>query len=263
MRKHAPQDTFLPVDGLVKLAVQVCVFRFKHSILDEPLLIPRQEEVHARTLAADQVTSCIESNGWSNVAAGQYLVEKRSRRSCCCLESGGCCCSCCCLESWSKQGGPCANTATIREVCNRSRCRRCSRYASHKRSASHGSHPITIGDASRAATSARARACGLPGRDGPTGAAGHSEEHTASALSRRPCLSVTCVQCENGKSISPIDSAQPTMAHDADTDSDLARPPDGKHPSAWHATPAMLLRSATRRHTAGHVVAHPGPSDSE
>jgi hypothetical protein len=77
------------------------------------------------------------------------------------------------------------------------------------------------------------------------------------------CLNVTCVQCENGKSISPIDSAQPTMAHDADTDSDLARPPDGKHPSALHATLAMLLRSATRRRTAGHVVAHPGPSDLE
>ena len=58
------------------------------------------------------------------------------------------------------------------------------------------------------------------------------------------CLNVTCVQCENGKSISPIDSAQPTMAHDADTDSDLARPPDGKHPSARHATSAMLLRIA-------------------
>ncbi len=43
------------------------------------------------------------------------------------------------------------------------------------------------------------------------------------------CLNVTCVQCKNGKSISPIDSAQPTMAHDADTDSDLARPPNGKH----------------------------------
>jgi hypothetical protein len=53
------------------------------------------------------------------------------------------------------------------------------------------------------------------------------------------------------------------MAHDADTDSDLARPPDGKHPSEQNATPAMLLRSATRRRTAGHVVAHPGPSDSE
>ncbi len=61
------------------------------------------------------------------------------------------------------------------------------------------------------------------------------------------CLNVTCVQCENGKSISPIDSAQPTMAHDADTDSDLARPPDGKHPSARNATLAMLLRSAIRR----------------
>jgi hypothetical protein len=77
------------------------------------------------------------------------------------------------------------------------------------------------------------------------------------------CLNVACVQCENGKSISPIESAQPTLAHDADTDSDLARPPDGKHPSARHDTPAMLLLSATRRGTAGHVVAHPGRSDSE
>ena len=55
------------------------------------------------------------------------------------------------------------------------------------------------------------------------------------------CLNVTCVQCENGKSISTIDSAQATMAHDADTDSDLARPPDGKHPSARHATPSLRL----------------------
>jgi hypothetical protein len=77
------------------------------------------------------------------------------------------------------------------------------------------------------------------------------------------CLNVKCIQCENGKSISPIDSAQPTMAHDADTDPAFARPPDGKHPSARNATPARLLRSATRRRTAGHVVAHPGPSDSE
>ncbi len=74
---------------------------------------------------------------------------------------------------------------------------------------------------------------------------------------------MACVQCENGKYISPIGSAQPTMAHDAETDSDLARPPDGKHPSARIATPAMLLRSATRRRNADHVVAHPGPSDSE
>jgi hypothetical protein len=60
-----------------------------------------------------------------------------------------------------------------------------------------------------------------------------------------PCLNVTCVQCKDhpGKSISPIDSAQPTMAHDAEADSDLARPPDGKHPLARHATPAMLLRA--------------------
>jgi hypothetical protein len=77
------------------------------------------------------------------------------------------------------------------------------------------------------------------------------------------CLNVTCVQCDHGKSISTIDSAQATMAHDADTDSDLARPSDGKHPSAQHDTPAMLLLSATRRRTAGHVVAHSGPSDSE
>jgi hypothetical protein len=77
------------------------------------------------------------------------------------------------------------------------------------------------------------------------------------------CLNVTCVQCENGKPISPIDSDQPSMAHDADTDSDLARPPDGKRPSARHATPAMLLRSATRRRTAGHLLAHPGSCDSE
>ena len=91
--------------------------------------------------------------------------------------------------------------------------------------------------------------------------------HVTIRLSTSPilegCLNVTCIQCENGKSISTIDSAQPTMAHDADTDSDLARPTDGKHPSARIATPAMLLRSATRRRTAGHVVAHPGPSDSE
>jgi hypothetical protein len=51
------------------------------------------------------------------------------------------------------------------------------------------------------------------------------------------CLNGTCVQCENDKSISLIDSAQPTMAHDADTGSDLARPPDGMHPSARNATP--------------------------
>ncbi len=63
------------------------------------------------------------------------------------------------------------------------------------------------------------------------------------------CLNVS-VQCENGKPISPIDSAQPIMAHGADTDSDLARPPDSKHPSARHATPGMLLQSAARRHTA-------------
>jgi hypothetical protein len=67
----------------------------------------------------------------------------------------------------------------------------------------------------------------------------------------------------NGKSISPIDSALPTTAHDTDTDSDLARPPDGSHSSAPHATPGMLLQSASHQRTAGHVVAHPGSCDSE
>jgi hypothetical protein len=76
------------------------------------------------------------------------------------------------------------------------------------------------------------------------------------------CLSVTCAQGENGKSISPTDSAQSTMARGADTDSDLARPPDGNHPSSRHAIPGMLLQSATRRRTACHVVAHQGSRDS-
>ncbi len=52
---------------------------------------------------------------------------------------------------------------------------------------------------------------------------------------------MTCVQCENGKSISPIDSVQPTMAYDVDTYSDLARPTNGKHPSA-RIRRGMLLR---------------------
>ncbi len=71
-------------------------------------------------------------------------------------------------------------------------------------------------------------------------------------------MNVTCVQCENGKSVSPT---LPTTAHDADTDSDLARPLDGNHPSALHTTPGILLRSATRRRAAGHVVMHPGTCD--
>ncbi len=54
--------------------------------------------------------------------------------------------------------------------------------------------------------------------------------HAQSASAGARCLNVTCVQCENGKSISPIDSAQPTIAHDANTDSDLARPPCDNHP---------------------------------
>ncbi len=52
------------------------------------------------------------------------------------------------------------------------------------------------------------------------------QHHTLVEFKAGYCLNVTCVQCENVKSISTIDSAQPTMAHDADTvtDSDLARP---------------------------------------
>ncbi len=141
--------------------------------------------------------------------------------------------------------------------------------------------PISVADSgeeSRARIAGAGRRCASDGRGAPTGAAGAelpagrplmaTALHDSSGcggrwLFERGCLNVTCVQCENGKSISPIDSAQPTMTHDADTDSDLARPPDGKHPSALHATPAMLLRSATSRRTAGHVVAHPGSCDSE
>ncbi len=37
------------------------------------------------------------------------------------------------------------------------------------------------------------------------------------------------------------------MAHDVETDSDLARPPDGKHPSARHA-PINVLPSLCPRH---------------
>jgi hypothetical protein len=66
-------------------------------------------------------------------------------------------------------------------------------------------------------------------------------------MAGRSCLNVTCVQFENGKSISPIDSAQPTMAHDADTESDLARPPDGKHPGRSDPrahVPALFIQTA-------------------
>ncbi len=54
------------------------------------------------------------------------------------------------------------------------------------------------------------------------------------------CLNVKCVQCENGKSISPSDSAQPTMAHDADADSDLAD--SHVHPTANIHHRGTLLR---------------------
>ncbi len=128
--------------------------------------------------------------------------------------------------------------------------------------------PRASGAVGRVANEGAGPTAGLRSRGGEGFSAGPADPRRR--YSCRPgrieggeCMNVTCVQCENGKSISPIDSAQPTMAHAADTDSDLARPPDGTHPSARHATPAMLLRSATRRRTAGHVVAHSGPSDSE
>jgi hypothetical protein len=112
----------------------------------------------------------------------------------------------------------------------------------------------------------RMRQGSIVGSVRPLHGPGRQRSRASAGQQDRPegeCLNVTCVQCENGRSISTIDSAQPIMAHDADIDSDLARPPDGKHLSARHATPAMQLRSATRWRTAGHVVAHPGPSDSE
>ncbi len=69
----------------------------------------------------------------------------------------------------------------------------------------------------------------------------------------RGCDYLTSVQCENGKPISLIDSAQPTMAHDADTDSDLARPSIHKRGTLLRlcysgvlragAPPAMLWRT--------------------
>ncbi len=73
------------------------------------------------------------------------------------------------------------------------------------------------------------------------------------------CLNVTCVQCENGKPISPIDNTQPTMALGADTDSDLRR--QSSISAARYS--GMLLWSATRLRITGHVVAHPNSRDSE
>jgi hypothetical protein len=65
------------------------------------------------------------------------------------------------------------------------------------------------------------------------------------AASRR-CLNVPCAQCENGKPISLIDSAQPTMPHGGyrlGSSTSTRR----QYPSARHATPARLLCSAARR----------------
>ncbi len=97
----------------------------------------------------------------------------------------------------------------------------------------------------------------FPGPD-PPDCHGGARRSTVTVVARQShregYLNVTCVQCENGKSISPVDIAQPTMAHDADADSDPARPPDGNHPSVLlrlcycgvlraGATPAMLWRT--------------------
>jgi hypothetical protein len=78
------------------------------------------------------------------------------------------------------------------------------------------------------------------------------------------CLTATCDQWENGKSISSTDSAQTTIAHRADPDSDLARPPGGDHRSAraqaWVLAPVALHAGAP---PSGQVVARPSPADSE
>jgi hypothetical protein len=55
-------------------------------------------------------------------------------------------------------------------------------------------------------------------------------------------LNVTCVQCENGKHISPFDSAQPTMTHGADTESLLQTRISHVHPTAIIHQRCTLLR---------------------
>ncbi len=51
------------------------------------------------------------------------------------------------------------------------------------------------------------------------------------------CLNATRDQCENGKSISSIDTSQASIMHGAKTDSDLARPPRGDHLAARRSSP--------------------------
>jgi len=97
---------------------------------------------------------------------------------------------------------------------------------------------------------------------------------------RQLCLTATCDQWENGKSISSIDTGQASIAHGAKTDSDLARlpgvdhpagrtdsdlarPPGGDHPAAQHASQGALTRSAARRGQSAAQRAHPRTSDTE
>jgi hypothetical protein len=76
----------------------------------------------------------------------------------------------------------------------------------------------------------------------------------------RQCLTATCDQWENGKSISSIDTSQASWAK---TDSDLARPPGGDHPAAQQVSLGVLTGSAARRGQSAAQLAHQRPSDME
>ncbi len=69
---------------------------------------------------------------------------------------------------------------------------------------------------------------------------------------------MTCVQCENGKSISLIGSSQPSIAHGAcdraKSDLDLAGPSGDNHQAARHASPCRLTQSSVSRRDANHIV---------
>ncbi len=56
------------------------------------------------------------------------------------------------------------------------------------------------------------------------------------------CLTATCDNWENGKSISSIDTSHASIGHGAKTDSDLATPPGGDHPATQQASPGVLTR---------------------
>jgi RNA recognition motif-containing protein len=119
---------------------------------------------------------------------------------------------------------------------------------------------------------------------GPEGETVTCEDVTIKSSTSLPilegCLTATCDQWENGKSISSIDTGQASIAHGAKTDSDLARlpgvdhpagrtdsdlarPPGGDHPAAQHASQGVLTRSAARRGQSAAQRAHPRTSDTE